>query len=46
LKKTSFDEKAISHLITIMKESSDKSGGINNPDDINLAIVIEAQYPV
>ncbi|PKK70866.1 hypothetical protein RhiirC2_849581 [Rhizophagus irregularis] len=45
LKKTSFDEKAISHLITVMKERSDKSGGINNPDDVNLAIVIEAQYP-
>lgn len=29
-----------------MKERSDKSGGINNPDDVNLAIVIETQYPV
>ncbi|RIA87347.1 DNA polymerase phi-domain-containing protein [Glomus cerebriforme] len=45
LKETSFEEKAISHLISIMKERNGKSGGINNPDDLNLAIVIEVQYP-
>ncbi|CAI2194174.1 11111_t:CDS:10, partial [Funneliformis geosporum] len=44
LKETTFEEKAISHLITVMNERSGVSG-INNPDDINLAIAIEAQYP-
>ncbi|CAG8624053.1 1810_t:CDS:10 [Funneliformis mosseae] len=44
LKETTFEEKAISHLITVMNERNVRNG-INNPDDINLAVAIEAQYP-
>ncbi|CAG8714326.1 195_t:CDS:10, partial [Acaulospora morrowiae] len=43
LKGVSFEESAISHLITVLKGSSEH--GIHNPDDVNLALSIESQYP-
>ncbi|KAF0466643.1 DNA-directed DNA polymerase [Gigaspora margarita] len=43
LKMVSFEEEAISHLITILQDHC--IHGISNPDDVNLALTIEAQYP-
>ncbi|CAG8566996.1 11388_t:CDS:10 [Diversispora eburnea] len=40
---TSFEEDALEHLINVLKEHS--KHGINNPDDLNLALAIEYQYP-
>ncbi|CAG8519268.1 6910_t:CDS:10 [Gigaspora margarita] len=43
LKMVSFEEEAISHLITILQDHC--IHGISNPDDVNLALTVEAQYP-
>ncbi|CAG8545688.1 9276_t:CDS:10, partial [Acaulospora colombiana] len=43
LKITSFEDSAIAHLITVMKGRNNH--GIHNPDDVNLALSIESQYP-
>ncbi|CAG8508221.1 4252_t:CDS:10 [Gigaspora rosea] len=43
LKMVPFEEEAISHLITVLQDQC--THGINNPDDVNLALTIEAQYP-
>ncbi|RHZ71883.1 hypothetical protein Glove_251g52 [Diversispora epigaea] len=43
LKDTSFERDALEHLINVLTEHS--KHGINNPDDLNLALAIEYQYP-